>query len=61
MLDLIHRLFMLLQTLRMVSPTSLKVTLHEIQLGAKCSLAQCLQTEYRLAGHCLEDSDFHEG
>lgn len=44
-----------------MSPTSLKVTLHELHLGANYSLGECLQMEYRLAVHCVQDSDFHEG
>lgn len=44
-----------------MSPTSLKVTLHELNLGANFSLGECLQMEYRLGVHFVEDSDFHEG
>lgn len=50
-----------LQTLRSVSPTSLKITQRELALGGRLSLAQCLQMEYRLAVHHVEESDFHEG
>lgn len=51
----------LLQTLRTVSPTSLKVTKHLLDLGANFTLGECLQMEYRLAVHFVEDSDFKEG
>lgn len=44
-----------------MSPTSLKITLHELNLGANFSFGECLQMEFRLAVHCVEDSDFHEG
>lgn len=44
-----------------MSPTSLKVTLHELNMGANFSLGECLQMEYRLGVHFVEDSDFHEG
>lgn len=50
-----------LQTLRKVSPTSLKITQRELALGSKLTLGQCLQMEYRLAVHHVEESDFHEG
>lgn len=51
----------LLQILRTRSPTSLKVTKHLLDLGANFTLGECLQMEYRLAVHFVEDSDFKEG
>lgn len=53
--------YFLLQTLRTVSPTSLKVTKHLLDLGANFTLGECLQMEYRLVVHFVEDSDFKEG
>lgn len=47
--------------LRTVSPTSLKVTLRALLLGANMSFGECLQMEYRLGAHFCEGSDFHEG
>lgn len=44
-----------------MSPTSLKVTLRQLQLGKTMTLRECLQMEFRLAAHCCIDSDFKEG
>lgn len=55
-------LFLLLQVLRTVSPLSLKITFVQLNLGSKMnSLGECLQMEYRMAYHLLQDSDFFEG
>lgn len=43
------------------SPTSLKVTLKQLQLGATQDLATCLKMEYRLVNHFLNTPDFMEG
>lgn len=46
----------------MVSPLSLKLTFVQLNLGSKMnSLGECLQMEYRMAYHLLQDSDFFEG
>ncbi|EDW59070.2 3-hydroxyisobutyryl-CoA hydrolase, mitochondrial isoform X1 [Drosophila virilis] len=51
-----------LEILCKVSPTSLKVTFRQLELGAQMSLAQCLIMEYRLAVRHLEPrADFKEG
>ncbi|KAH8383129.1 hypothetical protein KR009_007038, partial [Drosophila setifemur] len=50
-----------LETLSKVSPTSMKVTFRQLELGSQLSLAQCLIMEYRLAVRHLERSDFQEG
>ncbi|XP_017054900.1 3-hydroxyisobutyryl-CoA hydrolase, mitochondrial isoform X2 [Drosophila ficusphila] len=50
-----------LETLCKVSPTSMKVTFRQLELGSQLSLAQCLIMEYRLAVRHLERSDFKEG
>lgn len=39
----------------------MKVTLKELLLGAKLSLADCLRMEFRLGNHHVRDSDFAEG
>lgn len=43
------------------SPTSLKVTLKELQLGSQMNFNDCLQMEYRIAMHFLVQTDFYEG
>lgn len=50
-----------LKTLSKMSPTSLKVSLKQIELGSKLSLQECLQMEYRIAVACLSNKDFYEG
>ncbi|KAH8347019.1 hypothetical protein KR059_004112 [Drosophila kikkawai] len=50
-----------IETLCKTSPTSLKVTFRQLELGSQLSLAQCLIMEYRLAVRHLERSDFKEG
>ncbi|BES87533.1 3-hydroxyisobutyryl-CoA hydrolase [Nesidiocoris tenuis] len=51
-------------TLKNMSPTSLKITIRELQEGAGKSLKECLQMEYRLAVGALRataSNDFYEG
>ncbi|XP_018571859.1 3-hydroxyisobutyryl-CoA hydrolase, mitochondrial isoform X1 [Anoplophora glabripennis] len=50
-----------IKLLSKMSPTSLKITFKELELGQKLNLQDCLQMEYRLAYHCLEHKDFLEG
>lgn len=50
-----------IETLNKMSPTSLKVTVKLLGLGANLNLDQCLQMEYRLAVNCLANTDFYEG
>lgn len=50
-----------LKLLSKMSPTSLKVTLRQLQLGKTMTLRECLQMEFRLAVNCVIDSDFKEG
>lgn len=50
-----------LKLISKMSPTSLKITLRQLQLGASMTLRECLQMEFRLAAHCCIDSDFKEG
>lgn len=44
-----------------MSPTSLKVTFRQLELGSQLSLQQCLNMEYRIVLRHLENSDFKEG
>lgn len=43
------------------SPTSLAITFESLRRAENQSLAECLQTEYRLVCRCLADHDFFEG
>ncbi len=43
------------------SPTSLKVTLRQLQVGRCCDLDQALALEYRLTQHMMAAHDFYEG
>lgn len=50
-----------IELLSKMSPTSLKITLRQLQEGGTLSLADCLKMEYRLTQRCMEDNDFYEG
>lgn len=50
-----------LETLKQMSPTSLKITLKALELGKTLSLKECLQMEYRLSYHCTKNHDHPEG
>lgn len=50
-----------LKLMSKMSPTSLKITLRQLQLGKTMTLRECLQMEFRLAVNCCIDSDFKEG
>ncbi|KAL3317732.1 hypothetical protein Ciccas_003609 [Cichlidogyrus casuarinus] len=52
---------MTLATMKQMSPTSLKVTLKQLQEGMKLNLQQVLQMEFRLSQNCLLNGDFPEG
>jgi len=43
------------------SPTSLKITLRQLLLGAGIDVEAALQLEYRMTQHCMESHDFFEG
>jgi len=48
--------------LRQKSPTSLKVTLRQLEIGRKLtSFADAMRMEYRLARHFMAAADFYEG
>ncbi|XP_062862481.1 3-hydroxyisobutyryl-CoA hydrolase, mitochondrial [Trichomycterus rosablanca] len=49
------------ETLMKMSPTSLKLTFRQLQLGAKLSLQDVLVMEYRLSQACMRGHDFYEG
>jgi enoyl-CoA hydratase len=49
------------QTIRAMSPQSLKLTFREIREAAKLNLKQCLAMEYRLAARVIRSDDFIEG
>jgi 3-hydroxyisobutyryl-CoA hydrolase len=51
----------ILDTLKSVSPTSLKVTLAQIRRGAELSIAECFQMEYSMVAQFLKTPDFIEG
>ncbi|XP_058467385.1 3-hydroxyisobutyryl-CoA hydrolase, mitochondrial [Malaya genurostris] len=50
-----------LNSLKKMSPTSLKVTKKQLDLGRQRDLRNCLKVEYRMAVHSVIDSDFKEG
>jgi len=43
------------------SPTSLKLTLRQLETGAGMALDDCLRMEYRLSQACMAGRDFYEG
>ncbi|OXA59558.1 3-hydroxyisobutyryl-CoA hydrolase, mitochondrial [Folsomia candida] len=49
------------ENLGKMSPTSLKISLKLLEVGATLDLQECLQIEYRLTQRCCEDHDFIEG
>ena len=48
-------------TLRRMSPLSVRVTWQQLQRGASMSLAECLDMEFTLVQHFLRGHDFYEG
>lgn len=48
-------------TLLEMSPTSLKVTLQQLRIGAKRSISDCFKMEHKLAEKFMVSKDFHEG
>ncbi|KAH8549208.1 ClpP/crotonase-like domain-containing protein [Umbelopsis sp. PMI_123] len=44
-----------------MSPTSLKITLQQLRIGGKRSIADCFKMEYKLAEKIIFSSEFHEG
>lgn len=50
-----------LETLKKMSPTSMKITLQQLRKGAELDLPECLIMESRMARGCLRNPDFYEG
>ncbi|TPX61970.1 hypothetical protein SpCBS45565_g07134 [Spizellomyces sp. 'palustris'] len=50
-----------LEELKKMSPTSLKVTLQQLRNGRKLDLASCFRMEYNMAREFLDTPDFYEG
>jgi enoyl-CoA hydratase len=50
-----------LASIAKASPTSLKITLRQLQLGAGFDVAEALQLEYRMTQHVMQRHDFFEG
>jgi enoyl-CoA hydratase len=47
--------------IRRMSPTSLKLTLHGLRVGAGASIEACLRLEYRMVSAIKAGHDFYEG
>lgn len=43
------------------SPTSMKITLEQLQRGSELELEDCLTMEYRMSQACMAGHDFYEG
>lgn len=50
-----------LEVLRIMSPSSMKVTLKQLQAGRNMNFKELLEMEYRISQRCMEYSDFYEG
>jgi enoyl-CoA hydratase len=50
-----------LASLAKASPTSLKLTLRQLQIGARYDVEEALQLEYRMTQHVMQRHDFFEG
>jgi enoyl-CoA hydratase len=48
-------------TIRLKSPTSLKLALAQMRAGAKLSFEGCMQTEFRIVSRVIHGHDFYEG
>jgi enoyl-CoA hydratase len=53
-----QKVYAILQT---KSPTSLKITLQQLQTGGTLSFDECMKLEYRLTSRFIEGHDFFEG
>ncbi|KAL5510793.1 hypothetical protein EMCRGX_G006395 [Ephydatia muelleri] len=49
------------ETLKKMSPTSLKVTHRQLTKGANLSFEECFKMEYRISQGCMRGKDFYEG
>jgi len=50
-----------LESIAKASPTSLKITLRQLQIGAAYDVEQALRLEYRMTQHVMQRHDFFEG
>jgi enoyl-CoA hydratase len=50
-----------LESIAKASPTSLKITLRQLQIGAAYDVERALQLEYRMTQHVMQRHDFFEG
>ncbi|XP_078084723.1 3-hydroxyisobutyryl-CoA hydrolase, mitochondrial isoform X2 [Mustelus asterias] len=50
-----------LETLKKMSPTSMKITFQQLEEGATKNLSEVLVMEYRLSQACMRGHDFYEG
>ncbi|XP_038645081.1 3-hydroxyisobutyryl-CoA hydrolase, mitochondrial isoform X2 [Scyliorhinus canicula] len=50
-----------LETLKKMSPTSMKITFQQLEEGATKNLSEVLVMEYRLSQACMKGHDFYEG
>jgi enoyl-CoA hydratase len=48
-------------TIRVKSPTSLKLALAQMRAGARLSFQGCMQTEFRIVSRVIHGHDFYEG
>ena len=48
-------------TIRVKSPTSLKLALAQVRAGASLSFDACMQTEFRIVSRIVHGHDFYEG
>ncbi len=48
-------------TMRTKSPTSLKIALAQMRVGAALSFDACMQTEFRIVSRLIHGQDFYEG
>ena len=48
-------------TMRLKSPTSLKLALAQMRAGTKLSFQGCMQTEFRIVSRVIHGHDFYEG
>src|SRR5690606_15682927 len=49
------------KAIRQKSPTSLKIALRQMQLGADAEFEECMASEYRIVTRVIRGHDFFEG
>ncbi|OUC45703.1 enoyl-CoA hydratase/isomerase family protein [Trichinella nativa] len=50
-----------LETMKKMSPTSLKITLRQLKTGMGLEFRECFQMEYRISQRCVKEHDLTEG